>query len=71
MLDDPENKVWLDVDTIVATSDRLTQEALTQEWQALGFIVNRIEPEKKLETAYSREDEKLLDTLKHWLLFVR
>ena len=52
-------------------SEALTQEALTQEWQDLGFIVNRREPEKKLETVYSREDKEVLDTLKHWLLCVQ
>jgi len=52
-------------------SEPITQEDLTQEWQDMGFIVKRIEPEKKLETAYSAEDEQILDTLKHWLLFAR
>ncbi|NEP62198.1 MAG: hypothetical protein F6K31_35525 [Symploca sp. SIO2G7] len=52
-------------------SKTITQEALTQEWQDMGFIVKRIEPEKNLETAYSAEDKQILDTLKHWLLFAR
>ncbi|NEP14314.1 MAG: hypothetical protein F6K14_29790 [Symploca sp. SIO2C1] len=52
-------------------SKSITQEDLTKEWHDMGLIVKRREPDKKLETAYSREDEEVLDTLKHWLLFAR
>jgi len=52
-------------------SEAITQEWLTQEWQDMGFIVKRMEPERKLETVYSTEDEQILNTLKHWLIFAR